>query len=61
MNIAGGTIPPNVIPTIQRPDMVIVWSTLKQIVILELTVPFEMNIAQAHKTKQDRSEKLTTG
>ena len=58
LNIAGGTIHPNITPTTQRPDLIIVWPTSKQIAIVELTIPFELNATKAHKRKQERYEKL---
>ena len=58
LNIASGTIPPNVQPTTQRPDLVIVWPTVKEIAIIELTIPFEMNVDQAHERKNKRYESL---
>ena len=45
------TIPPHVILTSQRPDIVILSETKKDIVIVELSVPFEMNIETRHVQK----------
>ena len=56
--IAGGTIPPHILVTNQRPDLVVVWDDPKQILVMELTVPFESNISDAHKRKIERYEKL---
>ena len=56
--IAGGSIPPHILATNQRPDIVLVWDSSKEIVIIELTVPFETNIAAAHQRKEDRYEIL---
>ena len=57
--INGGTIPPFVIPTQQKPDICFI-DTLKKLVILfELTVPFETNIDAAHQRKEDRYAGLT--
>lgn len=52
--VGGGTIPPNVLATSQRPDLVLVDAAKKRILIMELTVPFEMNINDAHNRKMDR-------
>ena len=52
--INGGTIPSNIVPTGQRPDLVIV-ETLEEstkISLVELTVPFERNIDAAIKRKK---------
>ena len=38
------TIPPEVLPTSQRPDLVIHWPNLDKICIFELTIPFDTNI-----------------
>ena len=51
--INGGTIPSNIVPTGQRPDLLIV-ETLEEgtkISLVELTVPFERNIDAAIKRK----------
>ena len=47
----GGTIPPNILPTSLKPDIVIVNNTEKSVHIFELTVPFETNINSAHERK----------
>ena len=39
--INGGTIPPTVIPTQQKPDLCFIDSNKKDIILIELTVPFE--------------------
>ena len=58
--VNGGTIPPNIVTTTQRPDLVIVdKSTVPSSVILvELTIPFTRNIGAANKRKRDRYEFL---
>ena len=56
--IAGGTIPPHILVTNKRPDLVIVWEDPKHILLIELTVPFESNITDAHKRKIDRYKAL---
>ena len=52
--VAGGTVPPDVIPTELKPDIVITWKDIKRVSIIELTVPFECNIDHAHKRKSEK-------
>ena len=47
--IGGGTIPPDILPTNKRPDIVIV--TSNKILLIELSVPFESNIKIRHQFK----------
>ena len=47
----GGTIPPFVITTSQRPDVVVLNAEERKILILELTCPFDSNINTAHDFK----------
>ncbi|XP_072047239.1 uncharacterized protein [Amphiura filiformis] len=56
--ITGGTLPPNILPTAQRPDIIIINNTKKSVHVIELTVPFETNIQKAHDTKMSRYENL---
>lgn len=56
--IAGGTIPPNVLPSQQIPDIVIHWVTSNKLTIIELTVPFETNIKNANDRKIERYSSL---
>ena len=58
--IGGGTIPPNVIATSQKPDIVLYWPTDKRVILFELSVPFEPNINKAHCTKLDRYSSLVS-
>ena len=58
--IGGGTIPPNVISTSQKPDIVIHWPTDRRVILFELSVPFEPNIRNAHRTKLDRYSSLVS-
>ena len=55
---AGGTVPPDVIPTVQKPDIVVTFPAAKKIILFELTVPFETNIDKSHKLKVDRYASL---
>ena len=54
MSIGGGTIPPNVLPTSQRPDLVLIDDIQKRILVMELTIPFEQNIKDAHDRKMHK-------
>ena len=45
------TIPPDLLPTSDRPDLVVIDYCKKSISILELTVPFERNISKDHQYK----------
>ena len=58
--ITGGTIPPNILPTSQRPDLVLINYDDKSVHIFELTVPFEPNISKAHTRKLERYQTLQT-
>ena len=48
------TIPPEVIPTTQIPDMVLLWRDIEKITLIELTVPFEMNIESSTLKKENK-------
>ena len=54
----GGTLPQDILATAQRPDLVILNRTTKEIVIFELTVPWDMNVETAHNFKQDKYASL---
>ena len=60
--VNGGTVPPDVMVTSQRPDMVIVNknSTPSTVFLVELTCPFTRNIAGANNRKRARYEFLTS-
>ena len=47
----GGTIPPDVLPTGQRPDLVIIDRKERKIELLELTCSFETNLEKANIRK----------
>ena len=47
--LGGGTIPPDILPTSEKPDIVII--TPSEITIIELSVPFESNIKIRHEFK----------
>jgi len=52
------TIPPEILPTAQRPDLVIVNKPQKTITIVELTVPYENNIVKEHNYKHEKYQYL---
>ena len=58
--VGGGTVPPDIIATSQKPDIVLTWPDQKEICLMELTVPFERNIDSAHQLKMDRYASLVT-
>ena len=51
---ASGTVPLDVVPTTQRPDIVILNRTDRRIVLFELTVPWDSNVGNAHQLKMDK-------
>ena len=52
----GGTVPPNVMPTTEKPDIVLHFpdEEQQQVVLIELTVPFEPNTRKARERKLER-------
>jgi hypothetical protein len=48
---SGGTVPPDILVTSQRPDMVLINRKLRQIVVFEMTYPWDMNIDRSHGHK----------
>ena len=58
--INGGTLPPDIITTDQRPDIVIINRQEKKIVLFELTVSFEKNADAANARKTRRYIDLTS-
>ena len=50
-DLNGSTIPPDILVTLSRPDLVIVNRSNKTVDILELTCSFERNILAAHQRK----------
>ena len=50
----------DILPTPQRPDLVLSSTTKKEVVIVELTVPFEPNIEARHTDKCNKYASLTT-
>ena len=60
--INGGTVPPDILVTAQRPDMVIIdrKTTPPTVYLVELTCPFTRNIEAANTRKRTRYEFLAT-
>ena len=54
----GGTIPPDILTTSFRPDLVILNRSKKEIELLELTCSFEKNIEMAHLRKAKKYHDL---
>ena len=56
---AGGSIPPNILVTSQKPDIVLISKIAhNKIDIFELTVPFEPNIKKRHEEKSEKYSAL---
>ena len=51
---AGGTLPPDIIISPLKPDIVVVDTTKKSVNIFELTVPGETRILEAHRIKTEK-------
>ena len=60
--INGGTIPPDIMVTTSRPDIVLVNrnTTPTSVILLEITIPFSRNIEAANTRKRNRYEFLTS-
>ena len=56
----GGTVPPDILITKFRPDLVIINRKDKKIELMELTCCYEKNISQAHIRKTDKYNELKT-
>ncbi len=58
--VNGGSIPAQVVPTAEKPDIVCVNNITKTISILELSVPFETNLSKARDYKVNKYASLVT-
>jgi hypothetical protein len=61
--ICGGTVLPNVLQTVSRPDLVLWWPVERKVTVVELMVPFESNKAhsrKAHSRKTSKYEQLVS-
>ena len=52
--IEGGTIPPDVLVTAEKPDIVILHRLIKHLVVIELTCPWEENLEDARQRKSNK-------
>ena len=52
--VNGGTIPSDIVVTVERPDIVIIDRKERVVEIGELTVPFEPNLESARKRKEEK-------
>ena len=55
---AGGSIPPHILVTGRKPDIVIVSECDKKLISFELTVPFETRIGEANRLKTETYAQL---
>ena len=55
---AGGTIPPEVLITTDRPDLVIIDEENKKVKTFELAVPHITNIEKRHESKTNKYQYL---
>ena len=58
--INGGTIPADILCTLERPDLVLIDRTSKKILLLELTCSFESNLETANSRKTKKYQDLKT-
>lgn len=56
--VGGGTIPPSILVTEKRPDLLIVEDSQKIVWIYELTCPFETRLEEAHRLKAHKYDSL---
>ena len=56
----GGTVPPHLLVTAQKPDLVIIDRMEEKMDIFELTVPLETNIKNANTQKMNKYEHFIT-
>ena len=54
----GGTIPPHVLTTALKPDLVLVNESTSMIIIFELTCPWDSNISRSHEFKEQKYSAL---
>ena len=50
----GGTIPPYILVTSLRPDIVVIKEDVREIIIFELTCPWDSNIERSHTYKEEK-------
>ena len=54
----GGTVPPDVLATNQRPDIFLLNRQLRKVIIFELTVPWDANVVTSHDLKMRKYASL---
>ena len=54
----GGTIPPHVLTTAFKPDIVLLNESTSSVVIFELTCPWDSNITRSHDFKEQKYSSL---
>ena len=50
----GGTIPPHILVTRLRPDIVVIKKAACEVIIFELTCPWDSNIERSHTLKEEK-------
>ena len=50
----GGTIPPDILVTTQRPNIFLVNRNLRKVILFELTVPWDTNVVSSHDLKVNK-------
>ena len=58
LDLNGSTIPPDILMTLSRPDLVIINRSIKSVYVLELTCSFERNILAANTRKSTKYQSL---
>ena len=54
----GGTIPPHILVTALKPDLFIFSRQSQEVIVLELTCPWDSNIARSHRFKTEKYASL---
>ena len=50
----GGTVPPHILVTALKPDIVVVSETSEEVIVFELTCPWDTNIVRSHDFKSEK-------
>ena len=56
----GGTVPPHVLVTALKPDIVIISEQTEEVIVFELTCPWDSNISRSHTYKSEKYSPLIT-
>ncbi len=59
-SVNGGSIPANIVPAAEKPDIVCMNNNSKMVSILELSVPFEGNLTKAREYKTNKYSNLVS-